>query len=198
MNNYLLGLIISIVSAPEFVVFLFNETIIQSLFAALLMIFFISVGGTLGSTAIYIGARLVGHNRCQDLLGIHGRRVLLKPSDMEDIIYYYDRWGGIIVFFGRWLPTFRSLVSIPAGLSGMPAWRFVVLTFSGTLVWNIILCSVLYAFRAYLDYLEVGLEGYTWLTLIAVFLLIAYFMARRISERIINGAKNQGNDYGKR
>jgi membrane protein DedA with SNARE-associated domain len=194
MNSYLPALIISIVSAPEFVVFLFNETIVLSPREALIMIMLITLGGTFGSTAIYLGARFVGHGRCQTLLEKYGGRLLLKPSDMADIIYYYHRWGGFIVFFGRWLPTFRSLVSIPAGLSGMPRWRFIVLTFSGTLVWNIILCSALYAFRAYLEYLEVGLEGYTWLTIIAVFLLLAYFMAKRISERIRNGAKNQ--EYG--
>lgn len=193
MNTYLLGLLISIVSAPELVVFLLNETIILSVLSAFLMVIVISIGGTLGSTAIYLGARFVGHDRCLDLIRRYGRRILLKPSDMESIDYYYDKWGGFIVFFGRWLPTFRSLVSIPAGLSRMSVWRFIALTFSGTLIWNFVLCFMVYGFRAYLEYLEVGLEGYTSLTFIAIVLITAYFIVRRISERIIRGSNNWGN-----
>ncbi len=189
MSTFLLGLLLSIVSAPEIVIFVFYETIAQSVFHAFLMMIAISIGGTAGSTAIYLAARLVGQKRCLDLLGRHGRRILLKSSDLESIIFYYEKWGGLIVFFGRWLPTFRSLISIPAGLSGMALWRFMALTFLGTLTWNFILCSMLYGFSAYLDYLEFGLEGYIWTTFTAVLLIMVYFIVRRISERILKGSK---------
>lgn len=183
----------SIFTAPELVVFVFYETIISSLSSAMIMAASISAGGTAGSTAIYFGARLVGRKRCLDLLKRHGKKVLLKPEDMESIDYCYERWGGRIIFFGRWLPAFRSLVSIPAGLSSMPPWRFVALTFSGTMVWNMILCSLLFGFGAYLDYLAVGLEGYTWLASIALVLLGAWFILKRISEKIMAG-NNSGDD----
>ncbi len=198
MNAYFIGLLLSVVSAPELVVFLLHETIVLSFFSAFLMVIIISLGGTLGSTIIYLGARLVGHERCLNLLEMHGRKILLKPSDMESIDYYYDKWGGVIIFFGRWLPTFRSLVSIPAGLSRMATWKFIALTFSGTLAWNIILCAMIYGFRTYLDYLEIGLEGYTSLTFIAVILFLAYLFVRRLSERIIRGSSYWSNDSGER
>ncbi len=193
MSTYLLGLFFSIFSAPELVVFVLQETISTSLLSACSMALVISLGGTLGSTAIYCAARMVGQERALELTRRHGRKVLLKPSDMETIEFWYNKWGGLIVFFGRWLPTFRSLISIPAGLSRMKALRFILLTFSGTLIWNTILCSMLFSFRAYLDYLEVGLEGYTKLTLVALFLLFAYFMVQRISERIYNNRNDVEN-----
>jgi membrane protein DedA with SNARE-associated domain len=34
------------------------------------------------------------------------------------------------------LPIFRSLISIPAGVTRMPVWRFGLLTAAGSLVWN--------------------------------------------------------------
>ncbi|MFN2268660.1 MAG: DedA family protein [Desulfonatronovibrio sp.] len=189
MTAHTIAFLLSIVSAPEFIVFILFDTITHSFFSALWIVLLISVGGSLGSSAIYITARMVGQDRCLDLVKKHGKKVLLKSSDMESINYYYSRWGDYIVFVGRWLPTFRSLVSIPAGLYRMPVWRFLFLTFSGTLVWNIILCSMIYGFRRYLAYLEVGLEGYAWVTFSAFLLLMVYFAVRRISERLIKGPR---------
>jgi len=193
MNAYLLGFLLSIITAPELVVFVLFESIAKSFWSAFLILIAISIGGTFGSTVIYLAARLVGHERCLELIKKHGRKILLKPSDMESIDYYYERCGGLIIFFGRWLPTFRSLVSIPAGLSRIAVWRFITLTLLGTFTWNFILCSMIYGFQTYLDYLEVGLEKYSMATFTAVLLLLAYFIIRRISERIIKGA-NDWND----
>jgi membrane protein DedA with SNARE-associated domain len=41
-----------------------------------------------------------------------------------------------IVPFGRLVPGIRSLVSVPAGLSEMPVWRFLAATTAGALGWN--------------------------------------------------------------
>lgn len=198
MNPYLLGLLLSVATAPEIVVFVLFETIAMSFVSAFLIVVVTSIGGTVGSTVIYMAARLVGHERCLELVRAYGRKILLKPSDLESIYYYYVRWGGFIIFFGRWLPTFRSLVSIPAGLSRIAVWRFITLTFFGTLTWNLILCSMIFGFGAYLDYLEVGLEGYTMATFTALIMLLAYFIVRRISERIIKGTNHWNNDPDQR
>lgn len=188
MTAYTIGFLLSIVSAPEFIVFVLFDTISSSFFSALWIVLLISAGGSLGSSAIYITARMVGQDRCLELVKKHGKKVLLKSSDMESINYYYSKWGDYLVFFGRWLPTFRSLVSVPAGLYRMSAWRFFFLTFFGTVVWNIILCSMVYGFSTYLSYLEVGLEGYAWVTFTAFVLLVVYFAVRRISERLLKGS----------
>ncbi len=187
MNTYLLALFLSMVTAPELVVFVLYEAITSSGFNAFIITMIISLGGTAGSGAIYLAARLVGQKRCLHLIRRHGRKILLKPDDLDKIDYYYEKWGGVIVFFGRWLPTFRSLVSIPAGLSKMSFWKFIAFTFSGTMVWNLILCSIVYGFGAYLDYLEMGLEGYTWAAFSALLLLTVYFIVRRTGERIMKG-----------
>jgi membrane protein DedA with SNARE-associated domain len=34
------------------------------------------------------------------------------------------------------VPLFRSLISLPAGVERMPAWRFLSLTTLGSLIWN--------------------------------------------------------------
>jgi membrane protein DedA with SNARE-associated domain len=34
------------------------------------------------------------------------------------------------------VPLFRSLISIPAGIERMSVWKFLLLTFGGSLIWN--------------------------------------------------------------
>ena len=41
-----------------------------------------------------------------------------------------------MVLFGRCVPFVRSVISIPAGVAGMPLGRFTLLTAIGSGVWN--------------------------------------------------------------
>ena len=61
---------------------------------------------------------------------------LLHPEDIDRTVAWFGRHGGKAVFFGRMIPIFRSLISIPAGITRMPVWRFTVLTATGSLIWN--------------------------------------------------------------
>ena len=61
---------------------------------------------------------------------------LLRPEDIDRTVAWFGRHGGKAVFFGRMIPIFRSLISIPAGITRMPLWRFVLLTATGSLIWN--------------------------------------------------------------
>jgi len=63
---------------------------------------------------------------------------LLDPRDIDRTVAWFTRHGGKAVFFGRMIPIFRSLISIPAGVTRMPLWKFGLLTAAGSLVWNTI------------------------------------------------------------
>jgi membrane protein DedA with SNARE-associated domain len=60
----------------------------------------------------------------------------VKARDLDKSDEWFDRHGGWVVLFGRLVPGARSLVSIPAGLSEMPVWRFTALTALGSTAWN--------------------------------------------------------------
>jgi membrane protein DedA with SNARE-associated domain len=66
----------------------------------------------------------------------------VKEADLDRADEWFDRYGGVVVLFGRMVPGVRSLVSIPAGLSEMPLGRFILLTALGSCVWNVLLISV--------------------------------------------------------
>lgn len=96
-------------------------------------LFWTTAGSVVGAFALYgLGAAL-GIPR---LRALAERMPLLKVQDVDRTVAWFHRHGGKAVFFGRMLPIFRSLISIPAGVTRMPLWRFGLLTLAGSLVWN--------------------------------------------------------------
>ena len=92
-----------------------------------------TAGSVVGAFALYgLGAAL----GIQRLRALVDRMPLLKVQDVDRTVAWFARHGGKAVFFGRMLPIFRSLISIPAGITRMPLWRFGLLTLAGSLIWN--------------------------------------------------------------
>jgi membrane protein DedA with SNARE-associated domain len=65
------------------------------------------------------------------------RRVLrVGEEDLDRAEQRFRRHSAWMVVLGRMVPGLRSLVSLPPGLLRMPFWRYLALTFAGSLVWN--------------------------------------------------------------
>ncbi len=92
-----------------------------------------TAGSVVGALLLYGLGALLGLDR---LRSIAAKAPLLRPDDIDRTVAWFERHGGKAVFFGRMIPIFRSLVSIPAGVTRMPLRRFLVLTAAGSLVWN--------------------------------------------------------------
>lgn len=94
-----------------------------------------TVGSVVGALALYgIGAWL-GRRR---MYAIVERMPLIKAADVERTEAWFDKHGSKAVFFGRMIPIFRSLISVPAGIERMPLLRFTLLTTAGSAIWNTI------------------------------------------------------------
>ena len=66
----------------------------------------------------------------------------LKPSDIDNADNWFDTKGNKTVFFCRFIPLVRSLISIPAGMSEMDMKKFILYTFCGSICWNFVLTFV--------------------------------------------------------
>lgn len=62
--------------------------------------------------------------------------IIAGPSDVERGHKLFQRHGSWMVAVARCVPVLRSLVSLPAGVAGMPPLRFSLLTVLGAGVWN--------------------------------------------------------------
>ena len=91
-----------------------------------------TLGAVLGALILYAIARLGGRPL---ILRLHPL-LRITERDMDRADRWFDRRAVPIVLFGRLVPGVRSLVSVPAGLSEMPVWRFLAATAAGALLWN--------------------------------------------------------------
>ena len=94
-----------------------------------------TIGSVVGALALYGLGAWLGPERLRRLVA---RLPLMKVSDVDRTAAWFARHGSKAVFFGRMIPIFRSLISVPAGIERMPLLRFTLLTLAGSSIWNTI------------------------------------------------------------
>jgi alkaline phosphatase len=103
-------------------------------------ILFSTLGSLAGAVVLYGVGRFLDRERMEKLVsGRVGRLLCLKPSDVEKAEGWFQRKGTKTVFFCRFIPVVRSLISIPAGMSRMELPVFFLYTTAGSVIWNTVL-----------------------------------------------------------
>lgn len=102
-----------------------------------------TVGSVLGAIILYFIGKILNKERLIKIVsGKIGKVLRLKKKDIEMADKWFDTKGAKTVFFCRFIPIVRSLISIPAGMSDMPFTKFLILTTLGTTIWNTILTTL--------------------------------------------------------
>ena len=108
-----------------------------------IMILAATLGSLLGAIVLYYIGKIFNKERLKRIVnGKIGKVLRLKASDIEKADKWFDTKGNKTVFFCRFIPIVRSLISIPAGMSEMPMKKFLLYTISGSLIWNTVLIIV--------------------------------------------------------
>lgn len=108
-------------------------TAAQGRYSMVEAILWATIGSVTGALLLYgIGAAL-GLER---LRVIAHRMPLVDVADIDRTDAWFGRHGPKAVFFGRFVPGIRSLISIPAGIDRMPLVQFLGYTTAGSLIWN--------------------------------------------------------------
>jgi membrane protein DedA with SNARE-associated domain len=106
------------------------------------------VAATIGSVAGALGWYWVGWwlglERLKSWAAKHGRWITLSPEEIERADAWFDRHSGKSVLIGRLIPTIRTLISVPAGISGMTLRRFLLFSTLGTAAWSALLIGAGY------------------------------------------------------
>lgn len=145
---------------------------------------------TLGSLAgalvmYYLGAAL-GRER---MYAIWDRLPLVSLEDLERTEAWFDRHGTKAIFLGRMVPLFRSLVSVPAGIKRMPLPVFVVLTVSGSAIWNTIFVLAGYQLGEQWHRVGVFADRFQTLVIIVVVVLTGWWLARKLRRDVADRRK---------
>lgn len=98
-----------------------------------------TLGSVLGAIPLYFLGRLVGEDRLKEWADKHGKWLTVSSAEIEKVDRWFDRHGNKAVFFGRLVPGIRSLISIPAGISGMNLATFLLYSALGGSLWSALL-----------------------------------------------------------
>jgi membrane protein DedA with SNARE-associated domain len=140
--------------------------------------FYGALGNLIGSLVAYY----VGLWGGRPFLMRYGRWVLITPREIDFADRWFSRYGEITVFATRLLPVIRTFISLPAGIARMNVWRFSIFTFLGAFPWSVGLAYVGYLLGENWEDISNYMRPVSIPIGIAVVLLAAFFVYRRIRE----------------
>jgi membrane protein DedA with SNARE-associated domain len=91
-------------------------------------------GAIIGDNIGYAVGRRTGFR----LLVRHGHKLRIKESHLKVARYLFDRHGGKVVFFGRFVAVLRTYAAFLAGVGQMHWRRFLAFNAAGGIVWALI------------------------------------------------------------
>ena len=143
-----------------------------------------TLGSAIGAAILYMAGRCLNRERLiRWVNGKAGRVLCLKQADVEKADGWFRRKGRWAVFFGRFIPVVRSLISLPAGMNRMPFGPFMLLTLAGTCIWNTVLTVLGSALGHSWPMIAQAVSQYSAIVVILLALLllaaVLYFFRRR-------------------
>ncbi|AMY05606.1 DedA family protein [Staphylococcus condimenti] len=150
-----------------------------------------TLGSVFGAIVLYFIGRFLSIERLQRLAnGKTGKILRFKASDLEKADDWFDNHGKKIVFFARFIPVLRSLISIPAGTTNMPLISFLILTTLGTLIWNTVLVILGQQAGEAWPKISAAFDSFSSIVLIVLIILliigIIYFVKKRFGKSKYN------------
>ena len=146
-----------------------------------------TVGSLIGALVLYALGRLLKPERLQRWVeGRVGRMLCFKAGDIAKADQWFRTRGKGTVFFCRFIPIVRSLISIPAGMAGMGMGPFLALTALGSTMWNLVLVWLGVLAGGAWERIVKCMDVYSKVTVVGLglaFVAAAYFFYKKRSER---------------
>lgn len=142
------------------------------------------LAGTVGAVAgnyfwYWIGWK-VGYQRFKPLIDRWGRWLTLDWNEVQKIHGIFIRYDSVIVFWARFLPTVRTMISLPAGMVRMPVWKFLFWTTLGSGIWNSVLIGAGYILKNEFSQFE---EYYGPLAIVLIVAIVGVYLYRVLTWR---------------
>lgn len=150
-----------------------------------------TVGSLLGALVLYgIGRWLKAERLEQWVNGKWGKLLHFKKEDISKAVDKFSTHGKSTIFFCRFIPIVRSLISIPAGIAKMNMVTFLTLTAAGTFIWNVVLVYLGSFAGASWEKIVEYMNTYSAIAVVAILILATIaallFYKKRFTKKIDN------------
>lgn len=149
-----------------------------------LIILFGTLGALIGASFNYIMAmwlgRLVIYKFADSKIG---RLLMLSSEKIQKSEKFFNDHGKTSTFIGRLIPVVRHLISIPAGLAKMNYLNFILYTFLGAGLWNIILAGLGYLAGENRELIETYSHELSYGFLVIGVLLVVWLIMKSVRKK---------------
>ena len=149
-----------------------------------LMIVAATIGAVVGAAILYGIGTLLDVERLDKIVDKYGNVLRITHADIHKADSWFDRYGFWTVFFCRFVPSIRSLISLPAGMANMNFGLFLLFTTVGTVIWNTVLiylgAAVGSQWETIVHYMDIYSNvAYVILGIIGIAVIIWYIRKRK-------------------
>ena len=159
-----------------------------------LVILFSTLGADVGATINYLAGWYLGRPIIYKFANSKwGHLCLLNQEKVEKSERYFEKHGMVATITGRLLPGIRHLISIPAGLSRMNYWKFLLYTTIGAGAWHSILALLGHYMHAFVpeeqlnekileygEYIKFGLINLV--IIVCLYFLLKWYIKKKKAE----------------
>ena len=155
-----------------------------------LVILFATIGADVGASINYVAGYFLGRPIIYKFANSRlWHLCLLNQEKVEKSEKYFYDHGVAATLTGRLIPGIRHLISIPAGLSKMPYWKFLLYTTIGAGAWHSILAALGWYMHSFVpeDQLDEKLMEYgdyiKWGIIAIVVLAVAWYAVKHYLKK---------------
>lgn len=151
-----------------------------------------TVASYVGTLPFYIIGYL-GESSFENFLRKYGKYLFISDEAIDKVFGLFDRYGNKIVFFGRLVPTVRSLISFPAGVAKMKFGIFSLYSLIGSLIWSSIFILAGYflgdGWEKAIDWISGYEKGIMILLAVCLVVYIGYFGYKKVTGKKVKSKK---------
>ncbi|RIM15412.1 DedA family protein [Staphylococcus chromogenes] len=136
------------------------------------------VAATAGSVVLYYIGLLIGEERLYRWIDKYGKYVRIKRKDLDKTSAWFEKYGHWAIMLARLVPILRTLISIPAGLTRMNIFHFMLFTAIGTAVWNIFLITLGMTLGDHIQQIIQYIGIYTKIFIVIIAIALLYLVYR--------------------
>ena len=151
-----------------------------------ILIIFGSAGTLLGSFPWYFLGKALNEQKISSFLDKRGKFLGITSKDLSKSRLWFDKYGTLLVFWGRLIPGIRTLISVPAGIELMPIGTFFLWTSLGTIIWVTILTYAGYVFGENYQNISLYLDDFKVFLKPLLILFIIYVTIKFLRNYIKN------------
>lgn len=150
----------------------------------LLIVLFGTLGAMIGAVVNYLLAMWLGRPIVYAFADSKlGHLCLLSADKVKKAEDYFNEHGKVSTFVGRLIPGIRQLISIPAGLCKMNFWWFLLYTFLGAGIWNIVLALLGFLTRGQKELIDAYSHELSMAIMGLLGIAIIYIVAKTLLKR---------------